>query len=225
MKILIVEDETDLISGFIAFSNQEKFLADVATTYREAAEKVFLYDYDCILLDINLPDGSGLKLLEELKAMNKNNGVIVVSARNSVDDKVQGLNLGADDYLTKPFHLSELSARIQAVIRRKKFDAPNLVLFSNLSVNLSERTVKAGESFINLTKKEYEILQHLIANTNRVITKNALAEYIWGDFVDSADSFDFLFQHLKNLKKKLKQAGAQVEIRNIYGVGYQIAEL
>ena len=225
MKILIVEDEKDLISGFLTFSEQEKIYADVATTYREAAEKVYLYEYDCILLDINLPDASGLQLLEDLQKMDRNNGVIVVSARNSVTDKVKGLNLGADDYLTKPFHLSELSARIQAVIRRRKFDTPNLLCFGNLSIELNERKVVAGESLLNLTKKEYDILLHLIANKNRVITKNALAEYIWGDSIDNTDSFDFLFQHLKNLKKKLRQGQAAIQIRNIYGVGYQIAEI
>jgi DNA-binding response OmpR family regulator len=225
MKILIVEDEKDLISGFLTFSEQEKIYADVAMTYQEASEKVYLYEYDCILLDINLPDASGLQLLEDLQKMDRNNGVIVVSARNSVTDKVKGLNLGADDYLTKPFHLSELSARIQAVIRRRKFDAPNLLCFGNLSIELNERKVVAGESLLNLTKKEYDILLHLIANKNRVITKNALAEYIWGDSIDNTDSFDFLFQHLKNLKKKLRQGQAAIQIRNIYGVGYQIAEI
>ncbi|WP_330441444.1 response regulator transcription factor [Flavobacterium sp. C4GT6] len=225
MKILIVEDEKDLISGFLTFSEQEKISADVATTYQEASEKVYLYEYDCILLDINLPDASGLQLLEDLQKMDRNNGVIVVSARNSVTDKVKGLNLGADDYLTKPFHLSELSARIQAVIRRRKFDAPNLLCFGSLSIELNERKVVAGESLLNLTKKEYDILLHLIANKNRVITKNALAEYIWGDSIDNTDSFDFLFQHLKNLKKKLRQGQAAIQIRNIYGVGYQIAEI
>lgn len=225
MKILIVEDEKDLISGFLTFSEQEKIYADVATTYQEASEKVYLYEYDCILLDINLPDASGLQLLEDLQKIDRNNGVIVVSARNSVTDKVKGLNLGADDYLTKPFHLSELSARIQAVIRRRKFDAPNLLCFGNLSIELNERKVVAGESLLNLTKKEYDILLHLIANKNRVITKNALAEYIWGDSIDNTDSFDFLFQHLKNLKKKLRQGQAAIQIRNIYGVGYQIAEI
>lgn len=225
MKMLIVEDEADLVSAFMAYAQKEKYQADVAMNYKEAAEKIGMYDYDCIMLDINLPDGNGLELLKELKKEKKNNGVIIISARNSLDDKIEGLNLGADDYLTKPFHLSELNARIHAVIRRKKFDSPYNLTLANLEIDLSSRLVLVDDKALNLTKKEYDILQHLLANKKRVITKNSLAEYIWGDHVDNVDSFDFLFQHLKNLKKKLKQANAGIEIKNIYGVGYQIAEL
>ena len=222
MKILIVEDEVDLISSLIAFAEKEKYNCDVAKTYAEASDRIALYDYDCILLDINLPDGSGLQLLENLKVINKTDGVIIISARNSLDDKIKGLNLGADDYLTKPFHFSELNARIQAVIRRKKFDTPHKLSFANLEIDIQQHFVKADDLKINLTKKEFDILQQLIANKNRVLSRNSLAEYIWGDHVDNADSFDFLFVHIKNLKKKLKQANAAVEIKNIYGVGYQI---
>ena len=225
VKILIVEDEVDLLSSLIAFSEKENYNADVAKTFSEASERISLYDYDCILLDINLPDGNGLKLLENLKEVNKTDGVIIISARNSLDDKIKGLNLGADDYLTKPFHFSELNARIQAVIRRKKFDAPLTLCFGDIEIDLQLHSVKVKDSIVNLTKKEFDILQHLIANKNRVVSKNSLAEYIWGDHVDNVNSFDFLFVHLKNLKKKLKQVEASVEIRNIYGVGYQIIEL
>lgn len=224
MKILIVEDEADLLSSLVAFSEKEKYACDTAASYQEAVERVGLYDYDCILLDINLPDGNGLKLLESLKKINKNDGVIIISARNSIDDKISGLNLGADDYLTKPFHFSELNARIQAVIRRKKFDSPHSISFKNIQIDLNTRSVSVGGTSLSLTKKEFDILQHLIANKNRVISKNSLAEYIWGDHADDADSFDFLFVHIKNLKKKLKQAEADAEIKNIYGVGYQIIE-
>jgi len=225
VKILIVEDEAELVNSLLSFARKEDYNADTATTYAAAAERIGLYDYDCILLDINLPDGNGLDLLERLQAVGKNNGVIIISARNSIDDKIRGLNLGADDYLTKPFHLSELNARIQAVIRRKKFDAPSTVVFSNLQVDLLSHTVTANNQPINLTRKEFDILQHLLANKNRVVPKISLAEYIWGDRVDSADSFDFLFVHLKNLKKKLKLAQAAVEIKNVYGVGYQLIEV
>ncbi len=224
MKILIVEDELDLVSSLVAFAERENYKAEVAMTCQEATKRIALYEYDCILLDINLPDGNGLQLLEDLKKVNKTDGVIIISARNSLDDKVKGLNLGADDYLTKPFHLSELNARIQAVIRRKKFDAPHTLTFSNIIIDLASHTVTIGDQAVSLTRKEFDILQHLVANNNRVISKASLAEYIWGDRVDSADSFDFLFVHLKNLKKKLKQAEAAVEIKNIYGVGYQLIE-
>ena len=203
MKILIVEDEIDLVTSLVAFSEKEKYLYDVAKTYSEASERIALYNYDCILLDINLPDGNGLKLLENLKGVNKTDGVIIISARNSLDDKIKGLNLGADDYLTKPFHFSELNARIQAVIRRKKFDAPHTISFANIEVDLQVHSVSVKGIPVTLTKKEFDILQHFIANKNRVVSKNSLAEYIWGDHVDNVDSFDFLFVHIKNLKKKL----------------------
>ncbi|MBC6112458.1 response regulator transcription factor [Pedobacter fastidiosus] len=222
MKLLIVEDETELVSSLLSFSRKEKYLADVARNYREAKERVSLYEYDCILLDINLPDGSGLELLEYLKTISRSNGVIITSARDSLDDRIKGLDLGADDYLTKPFHFSELNSRIQAIIRRSKFGSSSLLAFNNLKIDINLRTVMIDTSELGLTKKEFEILQHLTANKNRIISKNALAEYIWGDHIDSVDSFDFLFQHLKNLKRKLKAAGALLEIKSIYGVGYQL---
>lgn len=224
MKVLIVEDETDLQGILADFLSREKYSYDAVTTYKEASEKISLYEYDCILLDINLPDGSGFKLLDELNEVKKADGVIIISARNSIDDKIKGLNLGADDYLTKPFHLSELNARIQAVIRRKKFETTRKVFFANLEIDLPQFLAKVHNEEINLTKKEFDILQHLVANKNIVVSKNSLIEYIWGDYVDNSQSIDLLSTHLKNLKKKLKQANAGLEIRNIYGVGYQIVE-
>src|SRR5882757_2136493 len=224
MKVLIVEDEADLQSILIDFLAREKYSYDAVRTYADASEKIALYDYDCILLDINLPDGSGFKLLDELNEVNKTEGVIIISARNSIDDKIKGLNLGADDYLTKPFHLSELNARIQAVIRRKKFDTSRKIAFANIEMDLQQLLVKIENNLVNLTRKEFDILQHLIANKNIVVSKNSLLEYIWGDYVDKALSIDLLSTHLKNLKKKLKQANAKAEIRNVYGVGYQITE-
>ena len=167
MKILIVEDEQDLVTSLLAFSEKENYQAEVAKTFSEATERIGLYEYDCILLDINLPDGNGLQLLEDLKKVNKTDGVIIISARNSLDDKIKGLNLGADDYLTKPFHFSELNARIQAVIRRKKFDAPHTLTFSNIEIDLSSHAVTIGHQATNFTRKEFDILQHLIANKNR----------------------------------------------------------
>lgn len=225
MKVLIVEDEADLQSILIDFLAKQKYSYDAVMTYKEASEKIALYDYDCILLDINLPDGSGFKLLDEFHEVNKTEGVIIISARNSVDDKIKGLNLGADDYLTKPFHLTELNARIQAVIRRKKFDTSRKITFANIEIDLAQLLVKVETDQVSLTKKEFDVLQHLIANKNIVVSKNSLLEYIWGDYVDNSLSIDLLSTHLKNLKKKLKQANASVEIRNVYGVGYQIVEI
>ena len=224
MKILVVEDETDLLDVLVDFLSKENYSYDAVTTYREASEKVELYDYDCILLDINLPDSSGFKLLDDLHEINKIEGVIIISARDSIDDKIKGLNLGADDYLTKPFHLSELNARIQAVVRRKKFETTRKITFSNLVLDLPKLLAFVNNEDLGLTKKEFDVLQHLIANKNIVVSKNSLLEYIWGDYVDSSQSIDLLSTHLKNLKKKLKNAHAQVEIRNVYGVGYQIIE-
>jgi DNA-binding response OmpR family regulator len=225
MKVLIVEDETDLQSVLIDFLSKEKYAFDAVSTYHEASEKISLYNYDCILLDINLPDANGFKLLDELKEIDKTEGVIIISARASVDDKIRGLNLGADDYLTKPFHLSELNARIQAVIRRKKFDSSRKISFANIEIDILQLAVKIDGNTISLTKKEFDILQHLIANRNIVVSKNSIVEYIWGDYVDNSLSLDLLSTHLKNLKRKLKQANATAEIRNVYGVGYQIMEI
>jgi DNA-binding response OmpR family regulator len=227
MKLLIVEDEPQLLKSLEEFADDEGFLYDTASNFREGMERIGLYNYDCIVLDINLPDGSGFDLLERLYKEGKTDGVIILSARNSLDDKLKGLGLGADDYLTKPFYFSELNARIKAIIRRKQFKTNKLVRFANLVIEPDQYLVGVNnlENLISFTKKEYAILTHLINNHKRVITKVSLAEYIWGDYVDEAQSFDFLFSQIRNLKRKLKDAGAQVEINNIYGVGYQIQAL
>jgi len=227
MKILIVEDESEMMKSLEDFALRESYFYDSATTLQGALERVALYSYDCIVLDINLPDGSGFKLLEMLNKKDEDNGVIILSARDSLDDKLKGLGLGADDYLTKPFYFSELSARIKAIIRRKQFKTNKLVNFANLVVDPDQHQVGLNdlENSISLTKKEFAILTHLINNHKRVLTKVALAEYIWGDYVDEAQSFDFLFSQIKNIRRKLVKAGAEVEIRNIYGVGYQIEEI
>lgn len=224
MKLLIVEDEIQLLRSLEDFASKESYFYDSVTTLEGALERVALYDYDCIVLDINLPDGSGFELLEILYRKEKSHGVIILSARDSLDDKLKGLGLGADDYLTKPFYFSELNARIKAIIRRKQFRTNKLVNFANLVIDPDQHLVGSNdlENTIFLTKKEFAILSLLVNNHRRVITKVALAEYIWGDYVDEAQSFDFLFSQIKNLRRKLVKAGAEVEIRNIYGVGYQI---
>lgn len=224
MKLLIVEDEIQLLRSLEDFASKESYFYDSVTTLEGALERVALYDYDCIVLDINLPDGSGFELLEILYRKEKSHGVIILSARDSLDDKLKGLGLGADDYLTKPFYFSELNARIKAIIRRKQFRTNKLVNFANLVIDPDQHLVGSNdlENTISLTKKEFAILSLLVNNHRRVITKVALAEYIWGDYVDEAQSFDFLFSQIKNLRRKLVKAGAEVEIRNIYGVGYQI---
>ena len=225
MKLLIVEDEIQLLKSLEDFASEESYFYDSVSTLEGALARVALYDYDCIVLDINLPDGSGFELLEILCRKEESHGTIILSARGSLDDKLKGLGMGADDYLTKPFYFSELNARIKAIIRRKQFKTNKFVTFANLVIDPDQHLIGLNdlESTISLTKKEFAILSHLINNHKRVITKVALAEYIWGDYVDEAQSFDFLFSQIKNLRRKLANAGAEVEIRNIYGVGYQIA--
>ena len=185
-------------------------------------EKLAVYDYDCILLDIGLPGGSGLEILQELKKQNKADGVIIVSARNSLEDRVQGLNLGADDYLPKPFHLSELEARVKSIIRRKKQAGSNYIQLNNLKVDIDQRTAWVADRQLPLNRKEFDVLQYMVVNKNRLVNKSALAEHVWGDHIDEANSFDFIYSQIKNLRKKLKDYGAEIEIQAAYGVGYKL---
>ena len=200
----------------------EKFFCEVAYDFESAIEKISLYEYACIVLDITLPGGSGMNILKELKANNKADGVLIVSAKNSLDDKVLGLKSGADDYLTKPFYLPELAARVAAIIRRKSFDGNNFLQFDELLLNLDEKSVKVNNKIIDLTKKEYDLLLYFISNKNKVISKGAIAEHLWGDNMDMADNYDFIYTHIKNLRKKIVQAGSRDYIKSIYGMGYRL---
>jgi DNA-binding response OmpR family regulator len=221
MKILIVEDEQELMKSMATYLNSENFLCEEAPDYKTAREKIELFSYDCILLDVSLPDGNGLSLLNELKENKKSDGVIVISAKNSISDRIQGLNLGADDYLTKPFHLSELNARILAVIRRRHFQGQQILIFKELTIDLTAKTVTVHRCTVELTRKEYDLLLYLAYNKNRVISKNAIAEHLSGDDSDIYSNYDFIYSHMKNLKKKLQQAGCSEYIRSIYGMGYK----
>jgi DNA-binding response OmpR family regulator len=223
MKILIIEDEKELVKSMVQFLRQESHVCEIAYTINDAREKILLFEYDCILLDINLPDGNGLQLLEELKSSNKKDGVIVITAKNSLDDRVKGLNLGADDYLSKPFYLPELSARISAVIRRKQFEGNTKLVFHEITVDLLGKTVEVNNQLIELTRKEYNLLLFLLSNKNRVASKNAIAEHLSGDDAELMDKFDFIYSHIKNLKKKLIDAGAGDYIKTVYGLGYKFA--
>jgi two-component system, OmpR family, response regulator ArlR len=222
MKILVIEDEPAMCDIIVDALESEKFLVETATTFSLAMDKLMTYDYDCVLLDIMLPGGSGLTLLEELKKRKKQDSVIIISAKNSVDDKVRGLDLGADDYLPKPFHIAELKARVKSVIRRKNLDGQTLVELSNLKVNPEDRSVVIDGTPLLLNRKEFDILMYFMSNKNRLINKTALAERIWGDHIDQADDFEFIYSQIKNLRKKLKDAGAGVEIQAVYGVGYKL---
>lgn len=221
MKILIVEDERELAKSMVQYLRQESYVCETAYTAQETLEKILLHEYDCILLDITLPDGNGFTILEKLKKEEKLEGVIIISAKNSLDDKVKGLNLGADDYLAKPFHLSEMGARISAVIRRKRFDGNNSISFHELTIDLLGKVVTVNNLLVDLTRKEYDLLLFLISNKNRVVSKNAIAEHLSGDAAEVFDNFDFIYAHMKNLKKKLAEAGCQDYIKTVYGLGYK----
>lgn len=221
MKILVIEDEKQLSESICEYLSNELFITETAFDFNSAYEKISLYDYACIILDISLPDGSGLDILKELKTANKTDGVIIISAKNSLDDKICGLKAGADDYLTKPFHLPELGARIAAIIRRKSFEGKNTIVFDELHIDITAKEVLVSKKAIELTKKEYDLLLYFISNKNKVISKSAIAEHLWGDNMNLADNYDFIYTHIKNLRKKMLQAGASDYIRSVYGMGYK----
>lgn len=221
MKILIIEDEALLAKSIIDFMKGESFLCEWASDFSTARDKIASHEYDCILLDISLPGGNGLELLKQLKKQNKTDGVIIISAKNSLDDKVMGLDLGADDYLPKPFHLAELGARVNSVLRRKKFDGKDILEFEEIKINAVAKTVLVKEIPIPFTKSEFDLLLFLMANKNRVISKSSLAEHLSGDDADFLDNFDFIYAHIKNVKKKLAEAGCRDYIKTVYGLGYK----
>jgi len=223
MKILIIEDEPDLAKSIGVYLADENYRCEFAGNYKDALEKVDLYQYDCILLDLMLPGGSGIKILQELRAQNKQDGVIIISAKSSIEDKVIGLQLGADDYLPKPFHLSELAARIHAVIRRKQFGTMNIVEQNEVMIDLLGKVVTVEGRQVSLTKKEFELLLYFISNKNKVISKTAIAEQLSGDVADMFDNYDFIYAHIKNLKRKLQDAGYGDYLKTLYGTGYKWA--
>ncbi len=224
MKILIVEDETELVKSIISYLKEENYICESAGDYNTALSKIELYDYDCILLDVSLPGGTGLNILKELKRNNKADGVLIISAKNSVTDRVEGLQSGADDYLPKPFHLSELSARIAAIIRRRSFNGSSLLKFNEITIDTIAKVAWCDSQPIDFTKKEFELLLYFVANKGRIISKNAIAEHLWGDEMDMADNYDFIYTHIKNLRKKLEKCKADY-VKSIYGMGYKFSDL
>lgn len=224
MKILIVEDEMELLIATSNYLLRENYICELAESFNKADEKLNLYEYDLILLDISLPDGNGLNLLKTIKKQQIKAGVIIISAKNSLDDKIAGLDLGADDYMTKPFQLSELNSRIKAVLRRRQFNGTATITFQEISINTDSKEVKINDKIITLTKKEYEMLLYFIVNKNRVLTKEGIAEHLWGDNIDLADNFDFIYTHLNNIRKKIKAAGGTDFIQTIYGMGYKMTD-
>lgn len=221
MKVLLIEDELQLAESIIRYLSGENYVCEHAGSYQQASEKIELYEYECILLDLMLPGGDGFQLLEEIKKQDKDTGVIIISARDAIDDKIKGLQSGADDYLAKPFHLSELSARIYSVIRRRKFNNSNILELNELKLDLLAKTVHVHDQEVVLTRKEFDLLMYFLGNQNRVISKNALAEHLSGDVADMLDNHNFVYAHIKNLKRKLSEAGCDNYLKTIYGTGYK----
>ncbi len=221
LKVLIIEDETELALNISDYLKAQGYVCELAGTKAQALEKIDSFQYDCILLDLMLPGGSGLDVLEALKKQDKDDGVIIISAKNAVEDKIRGLKIGADDYLAKPFHLSELAARIFALLRRKQFNSANLLIQNELHIDLLAKTLTIHQKPVSLTKKEFALLLMFVGNKNRVISKSALAEHLSGDMADMFDNLDFVYAHIKNLKKKLTEAGCGQYLKTIYGTGYK----
>ena len=222
MKILIIEDEPSLRELIQRSLEKERYVVEAAADFQSGLRKIEDYDYDCVLLDIMLPDGNGLNLLEQLKKMRKRENVIIISAKDSLDDKVLGLELGADDYLPKPFHLAELNARIKSVIRRQRRDGEMDIRLANIRIVPDTFQVFVDDKEIELNRKEYDILLYFANRPGRLVNKNTLAESVWGDHIDQVDNFDFIYAQIKNLRKKLKDAGALVELKAVYGFGYKM---
>ena len=223
MKILVIEDEKSLSESIIKYLKQEGHICEYAMDFNAADSKIGSYDYDCFIIDITLPGGNGLDLIRKLKKGNIQAGIIIISAKNSLNDKVDGLDIGADDYLTKPFHLSELNARVKSLIRRRNFDGNNEIKIKEITIipDIGIGQVLVNNKQLFLTKKEYDLLMYFVTNKNRVLTKDAIAEHLWGDYIDSADSFDFIYNHIKNLRKKLIEQGCRDYIKTVYSMGYK----
>ncbi|HRV55105.1 MAG: response regulator transcription factor [Ignavibacteriae bacterium] len=222
MKFLIAEDEQDLQQSIVTYLKQDGNICEVASDFSEASEKIAIYDYDVIVLDINLVTGSGLDLLKTLKKEKKKAGIIIISANNSLTDKLEGLDLGADDYITKPFHLAELNSRINAVLRRGKYGGDEVLEFNEIKIDTKSRTAFINDNTIPLTRKEYDLLVFFISNQGRVLSKEIIAEHLWGDDSDLLDNFDFIYVHINNLRKKLTAEGAKY-IKTAYGSGYKFS--
>lgn len=221
MKLLIIEDERSLRESIQKYFTEDGNLCETCPDMKSAMFKIGIYEYDCIILDLSLPDGDGLKILQLLKNMNKHDAVVIISAKNSLDDRIEGLNLGADDYVVKPFHLAELKARIIAVHRRKSFNGSSKIEYEEIAIDLQTMEVRAAGKHIFLTRKEYDMLLYFLANKGKVITKNALAEHLWKDDIDQADSFDFIYTHIKNLRRKIQECTGKDYFKSVYGMGYK----
>jgi len=221
MKILVVEDEPALADSIARYLREEGYVCSVSNNYADAHQAIHVYEYDCVLVDIMLPDGSGMDLVDEMKKLDGETGIIIISAKDSLDDKIKGLELGSDDYITKPFHLSELNARIKALLRRKQFKGEKEIQVGEVTVRPDRKEAEVNGQKLNLTAREYELLNYFLVNANRVLTKEAIVEHVWGDHYDMVDSFDFIYVHINKLRKKMREAGGRDPIKTVYGMGYK----
>lgn len=224
LKILLVEDDPHLAESILACLSQEGYLCERAATFLEAEDKLLFTTYTLAIVDITLPGGNGLDLIKQIKKSKAETGLIIVSAKNSIDDKITGLQIGADDYLTKPFHLAELNARIKALLRRQGSQSPELIQFHEITIEPAAQLVRVQETEVPLTKKEYELLLFFINNKNRMLTKEAILAHLWGDMPEDPSSADYIYTHIKNLRKKLTQSGCPDYLQSKYGLGYKLAE-
>jgi len=225
MKLLVVEDNRALLDIIVVTMIKERYQCEKASNYKEADEKIHLYTYDILIIDINLPGGSGLDLIRNAKKSTPATGVIVISARNSLENKIEGLDLGADDYITKPFDVAELVARVKALLRRRNFSGSETITFNNITIDTSKRTARVNNEKIDFTKSELDILLFFFSNPGRVLTKETIAEHIWGDNMDLIDSFDFIYSHIKNIRRKITEKGVKIPINAVYGMGYKLEEV
>jgi DNA-binding response OmpR family regulator len=221
MKVLIIEDNQELARNIRDFLGREGYICESCDTLEGAREKLALFQYDCILLDIGLPDGNGISLLNFIRAEHQDCNVLIISARNGLDDKIIGLEKGADDYITKPFHLAELHARIRAIYRRKNLGGASIVAFNEFSLNTDTFEARVGDVLLDTTPKEFDLLLYFIVNKNRVLSRQAIAAHLWGDYTDNLANFDFVYQHVKNLRRKIGVAGGMDYISTVYGLGYK----
>ena len=224
MKLLIIEDEKPLRESIVKYLGYQGYICETADDFASAREKVSSFTYDCVVVDIGLPGGSGFDIITELKYLESKAGIIIISARNSLDDKLTGLSLGSDDYLTKPFHLPELMARIQAIVRRRNFGGNKFIRFNEITLLPDARRVTVNDEAVELTDKEYNLLEYLISNKGRVLTKPAIAEHVWGDEYQQAGGYDFIYSQIKNLRKKLLDAGSGDYLKTIHGSGYRFSD-
>lgn len=224
MKVLIIEDEKPLAESISNYLKQEGYICEIALNFNQAENKIIENEYDCIVLDIGLPDGNGLDIIKILKLNQSHDGILILSAKNSIDDKINGLEIGADDYLTKPFHLSELNARVKSIFRRRNLSGNVEIQFNEIKINTEEQQVYVNNNILSLTRKEYELALFFISNKNRVLTKLSIVEHLWGDNVVMADSFEFVYTHIKNLRKKITEKGGNDYIKTVYGLGYKFTD-